>query len=966
MAEHSERSRTPSTAEGADPLSATVRPELPVLATGPGSTVGWQPEPSDVDLLEVAVDPTGAPDTYRVHVVHSSAGEAEATVTLAVTALLTQRVELQKELRDAVLSSGRAVPETGAAPDCAAALPRIGQELFSATLGAPQISDRYYSACAVADSRSRRLRVILRLGDPALAALPWEALYDVGRGEYVGRARDLVRHLPVAAALPPEPVDWPLRILGIVSAPESEEWLDVAQERRRLQDCLAEHIASGRVELTWASAATWSALQEHLLGNRWDILHFIGHGRYDAERGEGMLALVGRDGAADFVEGSRWVDLLAAARRRPRLVVLNSCDSATGGRHDLFSSTAAALLRGGVGAVVGMQFAVSDRVAIEFVDGLYQAVAHGLAVDEAVSNGRRAVIGLRNSPEWVSPLLYLRGRHANLFPRKGPAAAPPAPPAPAAAGDASPEGRTPRKWWKWAKWRLRWVAAACGAVLTIATGTMLLWPAPDPRPQVPAYVGLLAERHANTVVKLAYNHTGSVLATASADGTVRRWDTATGKLIGDPVKNPRGWMVAVAFGADDTILACTGDGGLVQLVDPQSGTTRQLLDAGTTSRINDVAFSPDGTLLASADESGTVRLWRSSTFGIRAFSAEPVRTFPAGLKAIGALAFTPDGTRLVTGSTDGTARVWQVSTGQQVGPPMTHPGTVDDVAVSPDGAMLATAGTDRTVRRWNLSTGSELGPALTGHGDAVWGVAFSPEGHLIASVSTGPAVRAAEQAARPVGGGTTTSSAGVRRSGATRSVSPEEQQRNLQLLREAIRSAEAEQRAQATRYYGGNGSILLWDAATGAEVASPATAGSPGWEAVAFHPDGRTLALAGFDGTVRVRPATPPAIGTNGAHLGINIAAVNVTRPDLKRGAVRIELVMLGSPARDAGLLEGDVILQVGTRIVENPAQLVKTVAEMEPGTRTTLLVLRSDELRTVPVTLTDRPTSEPPATTTR
>jgi len=139
------------------------------------------------------------------------------------------------------------------------------------------------------------------------------------------------------------------------------------------------------------------------------VLHFVGHGDYDTSTGEGVLALVGSDGRADLVEASRIGDLLSEARSMPRLMVLNSCSSGRSGTQDLFSGTAAALVRSGIAAVVAMQFAISDAAAIAFARGFYTAIAHGRNVDEATRSGRISMLGAPRSLEWITPTLYVRG-----------------------------------------------------------------------------------------------------------------------------------------------------------------------------------------------------------------------------------------------------------------------------------------------------------------------------------------------------------------------------------------------------------------------------------------------------------------------------------------------------------------------------------------------------------------------------
>jgi WD40 repeat protein len=92
--------------------------------------------------------------------------------------------------------------------------------------------------------------------------------------------------------------------------------------------------------------------------------------------------------------------------------------------------------------------------------------------------------------------------------------------------------------------------------------------------------------------------------------------------------------------------------------------------------------------------------------------------------------FSPAGRRFLTGSEDGTARLWGTATGEQVGPPLGHQGTVRSVAFSPDGQTLLTGAEDRTARLWRAETGQSLGPPLL-HPHNVLAVAFGVEGRMI-------------------------------------------------------------------------------------------------------------------------------------------------------------------------------------------------------------------------------------------
>jgi restriction system protein len=365
-----------------------------------------------VNEIEVAIEPGQVRGMYRVIVVRSPAGEASEVVSLDVDALLERRAQLE----NAVLASAAASRSLMSATE--RPIREAGMALFSALLGSGDVAGRYRASAALAASSDQGLRVILRIDDPALAGLPWEAMYDEVVGAYVCRRDHLVRTVPVPAVAASLTVRPPLRVLGtgIVSSPRGLAALDVGEEQDQLARALSGLAKEGLVEVQWAPEATWASLHEKLLGGEWHVVHFIGHGAFDTARDEGLLALVGESGRAEWVEADRLVDLLRQARPMPRLVVLNSCQGASAGEQDLFAGTAAALVRGGVAAVAAMQYAISDAAAVAFARGFYAAIAHGRGVDDAVSSGRVGILGVRaRTLEWVTPVMYLRGHDPRLF-----------------------------------------------------------------------------------------------------------------------------------------------------------------------------------------------------------------------------------------------------------------------------------------------------------------------------------------------------------------------------------------------------------------------------------------------------------------------------------------------------------------------------------------------------------------------
>lgn len=156
-------------------------------------------------------------------------------------------------------------------------------------------------------------------------------------------------------------------------------------------------------------------LQRALGQGDWYIFHFIGHGGFDEEAGEGKIALTGGDGKPEYVRATPLARLLGD-HRPLRLAVLNTCQGATGSQDDLFSSTAAVLVRRGLPAVLAMQYAITDQAAIQLSRVFYEFFGDGQAVDTALGEARKALsLANQNSLEWVAPVLYLRAPDGLLF-----------------------------------------------------------------------------------------------------------------------------------------------------------------------------------------------------------------------------------------------------------------------------------------------------------------------------------------------------------------------------------------------------------------------------------------------------------------------------------------------------------------------------------------------------------------------
>ena len=275
-----------------------------------------------------------------------------------------------------------------------------------------------------------------------------------------------------------------------------------------------------------------------------------------------------------------------------------------------------------------------------------------------------------------------------------------------------------------------------------------------------------------------------------------------------------GLVLGVAFAPDGQMLASAGNDGTVRLWDPNDGQyIRSLL--GHRDWVRGVGFSRDGRLLASTGGDATVRLWDPTTGRQVGQCNGPV--------AMNAAVFAPDGRLVASAGSDGIVRLWDPATGGQVNELAGHRDWVRAVAFSPDGRLLASAGDDQSVRLWDPANGRQVGQLAGFHG--MTAVTFSPDGRLLASGGRGRSV------------GLWDPSTG-------------ELVRDLAAYQESVRALAFTPDARSLVIVGDSGRVQLWDPARGEQIGG--LSGETGARSLAVAPNGQLIACANVDGSVRL------------------------------------------------------------------------------------------------------------------
>jgi len=266
----------------------------------------------------------------------------------------------------------------------------------------------------------RRIRLWIDAGAAELHTLPWELLQDEGKVLSASSDTPFSRFLPVKLPWRGALEGRTIRVLVAIANPDDLNAqglaaLDVAQERATLDAVAGSAGADGyTLDVTYLEPPITLERLEAALREGYTVLHFVGHGAYNARRQQAVLYMQDDAGHTHLVSDDVLAAMLARQDTRPQLVFLAACQSAKRDSADAFLGLGPKLINVGVPAVVAMQEFVSIASARKLNGVFYGRLAQHGQVDRALNEARGTLL-TAGRPDAAVPVLLTRLESGQLW-----------------------------------------------------------------------------------------------------------------------------------------------------------------------------------------------------------------------------------------------------------------------------------------------------------------------------------------------------------------------------------------------------------------------------------------------------------------------------------------------------------------------------------------------------------------------
>lgn len=361
----------------------------------------------------------------------------------------------------------------------------------------------------------------------------------------------------------------------------------------------------------------------------------------------------------------------------------------------------------------------------------------------------------------------------------------------------------------------------------------------------------------SNVYAVRFSPDGRLIASTGDDGLIKLWDADSGALVRTLQGHAEvGWKLE--FNATGTLLASASWDDTAKVWDPRSG---ELLWTGQhQGNVMDLKFSGNGQILATASRDKSVKVWEAN-------SGRLLRNIDGHESDVTGLAFDVEGEYLASGTRTGDLRIWRIADGAILAN-LDSQEFITDMAASPDGGYAAGAGENGSIYLIPLrgATRASKIRSLPGHTNAVFSVAFSPDGRLLATAGNDGLAKILD-------------------------VSTEQVVRTLEAHAGGVARVRFSPDGQTLSSFGFDGTAKTWSLASGALLWTFIGHRDAAWSGD-FSPDGDRIVTGGFDGTLRVWHG----------HKTRHLVAVPPSASDVQHAAFDPSGTMIASAHKDGSV----------------------------------------------------------------